>query len=139
MTNSSAIDAAEKIYKAWAAGFANKDLEAVLAVYAADATLESPLVNTLLKSESGIVSGREALRHFFGVIIASTPPLVDRYRQSFFTDGKTMIWEYPRVTPTGEQVDMAEVMQIDNGLIKAHRIYWGWGGVKKLQADAYRV
>jgi hypothetical protein len=30
-------------------------------------------------------------------------------------------------------------MQVENGLIKAHRIYWGWGGSKLLQKDAYRA
>lgn len=133
------IDAAQRVYDAWAAGFANKDLDAIVALYAPDATLESPLVNTLLKTERGVVEGREALRSFFNIILASTPPLRDRYKQSFFTDGRTMIWEYPRVTPSGEKTDMAEVMQLENGLIKAHRIYWGWRGVQQLQADAYRA
>ncbi|MDB5871619.1 MAG: hypothetical protein JWQ07_1061 [Ramlibacter sp.] len=136
---SSGHEAAERIYQAWAHAFATKDLEAVLALYAPDATLESPLVNVLLKTERGVVEGREALRNFFGIIIRTTPALKDRYRQSFFTDGRTMIWEYPRLTPAGDQTDMAEVMQIENGLIKAHRIYWGWAGSKLLQTDAYRA
>lgn len=136
--NNAAIQGAERIYHAWTKAYATKDLESVLALYAPDATLESPLVNVLLKTDVGIVSGREALRHFCGIIIKSTPPLVDRYRQSYFTDGKTMIWEYPRITPTGTQTDMAEVMQIENGLIKAHRIYWGWVGSRLLQTDMYK-
>ena len=134
-----AVHAAEAIYKAWAKAFAEKDLEGVLALYAPDATLESPLVNNLLRAERGIVEGRDNLRKFFGIIIQSTPPLHNRHRANFFTDGKTMIWEYPRVTPTGEQTDMAEVMQLKNGLIQSHRIYWGWGGTKLLQKDQYRT
>lgn len=137
--NTEADATAERIYQAWAKAFATKDLEAVLALYAPDATLESPLVNTLLKSDRGVVEGRENLRHFFDIILRTTPALKDRHRQSFFTDGRTIIWEYPRVTPTGEQTDMAEVMQIENGLIKAHRIYWGWAGSKLLQKDSYRA
>lgn len=129
----------ERIYQAWAHAYANKDLEAVLALYAPDAVLESPIVNTLLKTERGIVEGRENLRHFVNIIITKTPALVDRYKQSFFTDGKTLIWEYPRATPTGEKADMAEVMEIENGLIRAHRIYWGWYGTQMLQKDAYRA
>jgi len=134
-----AVKAAERIYQAWADGFANKDLEAIMALYAPNASLESPLVNTLLKTERGIVEGHDNLRHFFGIIISSTPPLKNRHREGFFTDGRTMIWEYPRVTPTGEQPEMAEVMKIDNGLIVAHRIYWGWGSTKLLQKDGYRA
>jgi hypothetical protein len=129
----------EEIYQAWARAFAHRDLEAVLALYAPDATLESPLVNNLLGTEMGIVEGRENLRKFFGIIIESTPALKDRHRANFFTDGKTMIWEYPRITPTGEQTDLAEVMELKDGLIRAHRIYWGWMGTKLLQKDQYRT
>jgi hypothetical protein len=128
----------ERIYDAWAKGFAERDLEAILALYAPDATLESPLVNNLLRTDSGIVSGREQLRKFFGIILESTPSLKDRHRANFFTNGKVMIWEYPRVTPSGEQTDLAEVMELKDGLIQAHRIYWGWVGTKLLQKDQYR-
>jgi len=128
----------ERIYDAWAKGFAERDLEAILALYAPDATLESPLVNNLLGTDSGIVTGREQLRKFFGIILESTPSLKDRHRANFFTNGKVMIWEYPRVTPSGEQTDLAEVMELKDGLIQAHRIYWGWVGTKLLQKDQYR-
>ena len=129
----------EAIYQAWAKAFADKDLEGVLALYAPDAMLESPLVNNLLGTERGIVEGRENLRKFFGIIIERTPPLKNRHRANFFSDGKTMIWEYPRVTPSGEQTDLAEVMELKDGLIRAHRIYWGWRGTKLLQKDQYRT
>jgi hypothetical protein len=129
----------EAIYQAWAKAFADRDLEAVLALYAADATLESPLVNNLLGTERGIVEGRENLRKFFGIILERTPSLKNRHRANFFSDGKMMMWEYPRVTPTGEQTEMTEVMELKDGLIKAHRVYWGWGGTKLLQKDQYRT
>jgi hypothetical protein len=29
-------------------------------------------------------------------------------------------------------------MEIDGGLIRRHRVYWGWFGVRVLQTDAYR-
>jgi hypothetical protein len=129
----------EAIYQAWAKAFADKDLEAVVALYAPDATLESPLVNNLLGTDRGIVEGRENLRSFFRIIIESTPALKNRHRANFYSDGKTMIWEYPRVTPTGEQTDLAEVMELSDGLIMSHRIYWGWKGTKALQKDQYRT
>jgi hypothetical protein len=128
---------AEKIYHDWAEAVATHDVDALTALYDADAILESPLVNTLLKSESGVVKGKEALRHFFTVLFSTDPVLTDRHRESFFTDGRTMIWEYPRVTPVGEQTEMAEVMEISNGLIAAHRVYWGWSGGKLLQKNQY--
>jgi hypothetical protein len=128
----------EQIYQAWAKGFANQNLDAILALYAPDAILESPLVNNLLGTEAGVVNGRDELRKFFRIILQSIPALKDRYRANFFTNGKVMIWEYPRVTPTGEQTDLAEVMELRDGLIQTHRIYWGWVGTKLLQKDQYR-
>ena len=47
------------------------------------------------------------------------------------------MWEYPRATPDGEQMDFVEVMEIENGLISRHCVYWGWRGVKVLDEDHY--
>lgn len=135
--NDADIEAAERIYAQWADVVARHDVEALVDLFTPDGILESPLVNVLLESESGIVSGREQLRHFFTVLFSTKPVLTDRYRQSFFSNGSTMIWEYPRVTPDGEQADMAEVMQFADGKIRAHRVYWGWAGSKLLQNNKY--
>jgi hypothetical protein len=60
-------------------------------------------------------------------------------RTGYFTDGERLIWEYPRATPKGEQMDFVEVMEINNaGLIQRHNVYWGWLGVRVLQRDEYR-
>jgi steroid Delta-isomerase len=40
----------------------------------------------------------------------------------------------PRATPHGDQVDLVEVMDVVNGLIAHHRVYWGWVGFKTLVA-----
>ncbi|MCW2558410.1 MAG: hypothetical protein JWP55_2374 [Mycobacterium sp.] len=37
----------------------------------------------------------------------------------------------------GEQMDFVEVMEIEDGLIRAHRVYWGWRGVPILANDEY--
>ena len=49
-----------------------------------------------------------------------------------------MIREYPRVTVDGQQMDLVEVMELNDGLIQRHRAYWGWLGVKLLAEDGYR-
>jgi hypothetical protein len=38
---------------------------------------------------------------------------------------------------TGEQMDFMEVMELENGLIKYHRIYWGWYGFNVIKGDEY--
>jgi hypothetical protein len=132
------MDSSERIYEAWDAALGRKDLDAAMALYADDVRLESPLVRHLTGGETGIVDGRAALRAFVEVVFARTPPLRRRHRSGLLSDGRTLMWEYPRVTPEGDQMDMVEVMEIDDGLIRRHCVYWGWFGVKVLENDGYR-
>jgi hypothetical protein len=108
-----------------------------VALYAPNCRLESPLVRHLLKSEEGVVVGRDKLRDFLKVVFERTPPVRERYRDGFFTDGRKLIWEYPRRKPDGEQMDFVEVMEIADGLIHRHCVYWGWFGVKLIEQDRY--
>jgi hypothetical protein len=59
-------------------------------------------------------------------VFATQPALRRRYRTGFLTDGTHLTWEYPREAPEGEQMDIVEVMEIRDGLIQHHRVYWGW-------------
>jgi SnoaL-like domain len=127
----------ERVYELWDEALGARDVEAAAVLYAPDTVLESPLVRHLLRSETGIVRGREKLREFVRIVFERTPPARRRYRSGFFTDGKMLMWEYPRATPDGEQMDFVEVMEIEDGLIHRHRVYWGWFGVKVLQEDRY--
>ncbi len=137
-TDSTAIEAAERIYHAWDDALGKKDLEAALALYAEDATLESPLVRHLLGSERGIIHGKADLRSFVEKVFATQPPQRQRHRHGFFTDGTRLMWEYPREGANGEQFDLVEVMQLRDGLIQHHRVYWGWFGLKHLEQGGHR-
>ncbi len=132
-----AIRSAECIYHLWDAALGAKDVEAAAALYAEDTRLESPLVRHLLGSERGIIEGRDRLRGLLRVVFERTPPSRRRHRSGFFTDGRKMIWEYPRETPDGDQMDFVESMEIENGLICRHCVYWGWFGVNVLEGDRY--
>jgi hypothetical protein len=47
------------------------------------------------------------------------------FRTPYLTDGRTLVWEYPRETLSGDQMDFVEVMEInDAGLTQKHRVYW---------------
>ena len=81
---------AERVYRDWDAALGRKDVEAA-SLYAPDCALESPLVSHLLKSESGVVEGREKLREFVRLVFLRTPPARKRYREGFFTDGQRLI------------------------------------------------
>jgi hypothetical protein len=76
------------------------------------------------------VQGKDNLRSFIAKVFQTNPPQRKRFKQGFFTDGRVLTWEYPRSAPEGEQMDLVEVMEIENGLIKRHRVYWGWYALK---------
>lgn len=124
------IDPVTHIFEAWDAALGAKDLDASLALYHPDATLESPLVRHLLGTSEGIVRGQDDLRAFVTRVFASQPPERRRFRMGFLTDGTHLTWEYPRQAADGEQLDLVEVMEIRDGLIQHHRVYWGWYSVK---------
>jgi SnoaL-like domain len=114
-----------------------KDVAAAAALYAPDATLESPLICQLMGMDRGILQGREKIRRFAARVFEGQPPQRRRYKKKYFTDGETLMWEYPRATPQGDQMDFVEVMELKGGLIQHHRVYWGWFGVNILKRSEH--
>ena len=112
-------------------------MDTLLSLYTDDAVIESPLIPHVLERDSGICKGKEEIRQLVEIVAKRKSVARGFYREKYFTDGKTIIWEYPRKTPDGEQMDFVEVMEIDEGLICYHRVYWGWKGVSVLQNDKY--
>ena len=47
------------------------------------------------------------------------------------------MWEYPRQAPDGDQMDIVEVMDIHDGLIQHHRVYWGWYSVRMISTGEH--
>jgi ketosteroid isomerase-like protein len=127
----------EHIFSAWDDALGAKDVDAAMALYQPDATLESPLVCHLLDTKEGIVRGREDLRRFVSKVFARQPAKRRRYRAGFLTDGSRVTWEYPRQSPDGDQMDIVEVMEIRDGLIAHHRVYWGWVSVGMLMSGEH--
>jgi len=117
---------AERIYKLWDDALGKRDLEASLALYAEDASIESPLVCHLMQTPEGIVQGKANLRTFIARVFQTNPPQRKRFKKGFFSDGRVLTWEYPRQSPDGDQMELVEVMEIEDGLIRRHRVYWGW-------------
>lgn len=137
-SNESFQQAAERIYHDWDKALSDENVEALLSLYAPDVVFESPAVPLTMGTESGVCHGIDELRPVLEQVAARKPPLRTYYRTGYLTDGeRTMIFEYPRDTPQGEQMDFVEVMEIADGLIQRHCVYWGWRGVKVIQDDAY--
>ncbi len=125
----------------WHRRIGERDAAGLAAMYRDDATIESPLVTRVFDENTrGIVQGREQIDRFISKITASRPSddeLDSLYRTGeYMFDGTTLIWEYPRETPAGDQLDLVEIMELDGPLIAHHRIYWGWRGVEHVIANA---
>jgi hypothetical protein len=119
------------IHQEWHRAASTRDTPALIALYADDAVLESPLVPVILDRKSdGVLRGKAEIWRFFEAGARSRPIDLVRWHRSdiYFSVGTTLIWEYPRVTPEGDQVEIVEIMEIADRLIHHHRIYWGWSG-----------
>ena len=137
--NSVCDSAIINIYEQWHRSIVNRDLEGLMAIYAEDAVLETPLiVVTLPDHAEGILRGKPQIRDFFDAGLRKLPSSLGRWYRTgtFFANGRQLVWEYPRETPSGDQVDLVEVMDVADGLITHHRVYWGWVGFKSLMAAA---
>ncbi|HKW18739.1 MAG TPA: nuclear transport factor 2 family protein [Terriglobales bacterium] len=128
----------ERIYYEWDKALSENNATALLELYAPDAVIESPLIPHLLGKKEGACHGREEMRPFFEAVAAHKPPVRQYHRTGYLTDGKRLIFEYPREGPKGEQMDFVESMEInDQGLIQRHCVYWGWYGLGVMQRDEY--
>jgi hypothetical protein len=126
------------MYFAWNDALSRNDAAALAALYGPDALFESPLVPHLLGTESGVLHEREQLRPLFERLAERKPAVRQYYRTGYLTDGKRLIWEYPRDAKGGEQMDFVEAMELnDEGLIQRHCVYWGWFGLRVLRENKY--
>jgi hypothetical protein len=128
-----------RIYEQWHEYTRARQAEKLIDLYADDAIVETPLVSAILDHKpEGVLRGRAEIKHFFDEGLRRRPDdLLRWYRTGlFFTNGKVLTWEYPRATPHGDQIDLVEIMDIEAGKIKHHRIYWGWFGFQHLLKNA---
>ena len=124
------MDEIRYIYEKWHEYAKARDVEALIALYADHAIFESPLVPAILDRTNGVLNGKDDIKFFLQEGTKRRPnELVKWFRRGdYLTNGRLLVWEYPRQTDEGEQIDILELMEIENGLIQQHRIYWGWKG-----------
>jgi ketosteroid isomerase-like protein len=130
-----------RIHEDWHAAVVARDLDALMSLYADDAVLETPLVVATLPAHgSGVLHGKAAIGAFFAAGLRNPDNPLGRWYRSglFFSNGRQLVWEYPRATPDGDQVDLVEVMDLRDGVIAHHRVYWGWVGFSALRGAARR-
>jgi ketosteroid isomerase-like protein len=75
----------EAVTQAWERALAAHDVDALVACYAPDAVLESPVV-AHIQGTPGVCRGHEQLRPFLADVVARTPEVRQYHRAGFFTD-----------------------------------------------------
>jgi ketosteroid isomerase-like protein len=67
------VQRTEVFAKEWIQAWNQRDVEAVVSHYSEDVEFQSPLVVKLLGEASGIVSGKQNLREYFGKALTAFP------------------------------------------------------------------
>ncbi len=114
----------EEIARAWLAAFNAWDVDALVALYAEDATHTSPKIRALHPDTGGKLVGRAAMSAWWRESNARLPGL--RYALTALTANEDRVFvEYTRHAPNQPDMPVAEVFDIRDGRIVASRVYHG--------------
>ena len=108
----------------WFDAFNAHNLEQLLSLYDDDATHFSPKLKVRHPETDGLIKGKVALRAWWQDAFDRLPQL--EYREVSITANETRVFmEYTRIVPGEENINVAEVLEIKEGLIVASRVYHG--------------
>lgn len=118
------IDAHLAIANRWLAAFNDHDVDALVALYADDATHTSPKIRALYPETGGKIIGKTALAAWWRGSNTRLPGL--RYEATSMTANTERVFlEYLRHAPDADPMPVAEVFEIRDGHIVASRVYHG--------------
>jgi ketosteroid isomerase-like protein len=108
----------------WFDSFNTQDLERLLSLYSDEAVHYSPKQKARQPETNGLVSGKAALRAWWADAFNRIPSL--RYQPATFTaDEHRVFMEYTRHVKGEQDMLVAEVLEIKDGIIVASRVYHG--------------
>lgn len=112
------------VAKQWLSAFNEHDLEKLLALYDEHAEHYSPKLKTRMPETMGVVRGKSAMRSWWRDAFDKLPDL--SYREQTITANDDRVFmEYLRIVQGEDDMKVAEVLEIRNGLIVASRVYQG--------------
>ena len=112
------------IAKAWLQAFNDHDLEKLLSLYDDQAEHFSPKLKIRKPETNGIIKGKDAMRTWWQNAFDRLPDLI--YQEKTITSNEDRVFiEYTRIVTGEENMNVAEVLEIKNGLIIASRVYHG--------------
>lgn len=114
----------ESIALQWFKAFNTHDLEKLLSLYDNEAKHYSPKLKIRMPETNGLVTGKEELRGWWKDAFDRLPSL--NYVITSLTANESRIFmEYIRKVDGEEDMLIAEILEIRNGLIFASRVYHG--------------
>jgi ketosteroid isomerase-like protein len=114
----------EQLARAWLEAFNRYDVDALVALYAEEATHTSPKIRALHPDTGGKLRGREAMARWWRESNARLPGL--RYELTALTANDERVFiEYLRHAPGQEPMPVAEVFDVRDGRITASRVFHG--------------
>lgn len=114
----------EQIANEWFSAFNAHDLELLLSLYADDAGHYSPKLKARQPETEGRIKGKDALRAWWKDAFERLPDL--HYEPGKITANEFRVFmEYTRQVPGEEDMLVGEVLDIENGMIVASRVYHG--------------
>lgn len=110
------------IATAWFAAFEAKDIEQLLSLYHDDAEHYSPKLKLRQPETIGLIKGKSMLRQWWQEAFIRMPSL--KYKVLTLTaNDKRVFMEYIRHVDGEADLQVGEVLEIENGKIKASRVY----------------
>ena len=108
----------------WFDAFNTKDLDRLLGLYHEDAHHYSPRLKLSRPETNGLIIGKSALRSWWGDAFMRLPSL--HYTPISLTESEQRVFmEYIRKVDGEPNSQIAEVLEIRNGLIIASKVYNG--------------
>ncbi len=129
----------ERVYKAWDAAIAAGDISSLVELYAPEADIESPLIWEFTHGKTGVLRGRAAFHALYEEVARRQSNVIrPRHHDDYLLRGRRIVWEYPRVSASGERSEFIESWDFNERFeILAHRVYWGWSRIATLSHKGF--
>ena len=108
----------------WLKAFNEHNLEDLLGLYDDYAVHYSPKLKVRKPETNGLIKGKEAMRNWWQDAFERLPQLTYQ-KKSITANAERVFMEYIRIVPGEEELNVAEVLEIKDGLIVASRVYHG--------------
>jgi hypothetical protein len=114
----------KEVVTTWLTAFNDGDADAMVALYAEDAVHTSPKLRSARPETDGRLVGRTAMRRWW-LDAFGRPPTISYELVRMITDDHLVVIEYLRHRPGEATIEVAEVFEIQAGLIVRSHVYHG--------------